>query len=166
MTRHFSKKTSTQARKKGKSSPLQVSKLFGKILPDDFQSRTALINQYQQFFNSMNSDAVFQMVKVVGVESNTLTLSLPSAGLVNYLRLHTQQISREIEHQFGQVMTLKVISSPTGAQNELPRPRLKPAAHFSAEVSDKIKVSAKNIDDEELQQSLLRLAEAIRHKGS
>jgi hypothetical protein len=166
MTRRFYKKSSSRTGKKGNSSPLQVAKLFGKILPDGFQSRTALINQYQQFFNSMDSDAVFQMVKVVSVDANTLTVSLPSAGLVNYLRLHSEQIRREIEHQFGQMMALKIISSPTGAQDQMPRSRLKPAAHFSAEVSDKIKLSAKNIDDEELQQSLLRLAEAIRQKDS
>jgi hypothetical protein len=166
MARRFSKNTSAQASKKVKSSPLQVSKLLGKILPDGFQSKTALINQYQQFFNSLDSDAIFQMVKVVSVEADMLTLSLPSAGLVNYLRLHTQQISRDIEHQFGQVMALKIISSPMGAQTEIPHKGLKPAAHFSAEVSDKIKKSAKNIDDDELRQSLLRLADAIRQKDS
>jgi hypothetical protein len=166
MVSRYTKKTSSQTRKKGKSSPLQVSRLFGKILPDGFQAKTALINQYQHFFNSLDSDAVFQMVRVVSVEANILTVSLPSAGLVNYLRLHTQQISREIEHQFGQLMALKIISSPTGAQNEMPRPRLKPAPHFSAEVSDKIKISAKGIEDDELKQSLLRLAEAIKQKES
>ncbi len=166
MVSRHTKKTPAQARKKGKSSPLQVSRLFGKILPDGFQAKTALINQYQHFFNSLDSDAVFQMVKVVSVEADMLTVSLPSAGLVNYLRMHAQQISKEIEHQFGQVMALKIVTSPMGAQNEMPRSRLKPAAHFSAEVSDKIKISAKNIEDDELKQSLLRLAEAIRQKES
>lgn len=164
MIRRNPKNKPANARKKNKSSPLQVSKLFGKILPEGYQSRTALISQYQHFFDSLDTDAVFQLVKVVSVEANIVTVSLPSAGLVNYLRLHSQQICREIEHQFGQVMALKIISSPEGAQNEQPHPRLKPAPHFSAEVSDKIKTSARNVDDDELRQSLIRLADAIKKK--
>jgi hypothetical protein len=164
MVKHNPENKPAKARKKNKSSPLQVSKLFGKILPEGYQSKTALISQYQHFFNSLDTDAVFQMVKVMSIDANMLTVSLPSAALVNYLRLHSQQICREIEHQFGQVMALRIISSPAGAQNEMPRPRLKPAAHFSEEVSDKIKTSAINLDDDELKQSLLRLADAIKKK--
>lgn len=164
MVSRNTKNASTKGVKKSKSSPLQISRLCAKILPEGYQSKTALINQYQHFFNSLDSDAVFQMVKVVSVEANMLTVSLPSAGLVNYLRLHNQQICKEIEHQFGQVMGLKIISSPSGAYNVAARTRLKPAAHFSAEVSDKIKISARGIEDDELKQSLLRLAEAIKQK--
>ncbi len=166
MSKMKTDKSGTRTAAKAKSSPTAVAQLFGKILPQNYRSRAALINQYQHFFNALESDAVFQMVKVINVEENVLTLSLPSAALMNYLRLHSQQISSQIEEQFGQLMQLKLTTSPAGAQNEQAHVRLKPAAHFSEQVSEQIKRSAKDVDDEELMQSLVNLADAISRKDT
>jgi hypothetical protein len=164
MSRSKTTKVTHNRRAKGKTSPLRVSTMFSKILPSNYGSKSALISQYQHFFNSLESDAVFQMVKVVNVEDNCLTLSLPSAALVNYLRLHSDEISRQIQYQFGHAMALQISASPSGAQADMPHSKLKPAPHFSSEVSEKIKSSARDVDDDELMQSLMDLADAIRQK--
>jgi hypothetical protein len=166
MVKRYTKSKSSSTDSQKNKQPAQVSKLFGKILPANYRAKSALIEQYQQFFKSLDSDAVFQMVSVNNVEADCLTLSLPSAALVNYLRLHSKQIQQQIEHQFGQMMEIKIISMPTGAQSQQAHNRIKPAAHFSAQVSDQIKQSAKNIDDDELMQSLIKLADAIRQKDN
>ena len=109
-----------------------------------------------------DSDAVFQLVRVLNVDNACLTLSVPSPALINYLRLHSEQISRQIEHQFGRSMALKIVAAPAGAQQTLPRSQLKPAPHFSQEVCDQVTKSANNLEDDELRQSLLSLAKAIK----
>lgn len=164
MAKRYHKSNTAVSGARKNSHPSKLSNLFGKILPDNYRAKSAQIEQFQQFFNSLEGDAVFQMVTVVNVEADCLTLAVPSAVLVNYLRLHSQDIKLQLTHQFGRTLEIKIITMPAGAQAQAPHQRLKPAAHFSAQVCDQIKQSAKNVDDAELMQSLLNLADAIRQK--
>ena len=164
MTKIKSTSARDNTKAKKNSAPRSVAQLCGAILPENFRSRSALISQFQHFFNGLESDAVFQMVKVLNVENNVLTLALPSPALLNYLRLHSQELRVKIEEQFGQVMQLKFTIMPSGSYTFKDQDRLPPATHFSAEVSNKIKRSAQDVDDDELMQSLMDLADAIRRR--
>lgn len=145
-----------------KQVPVPLSSLFSKLLPSDFRQKTATINQYQQFFNSQTSDAVYQMVQVMNVSEDSITLAVPSSALVNYLRLHSLEIRQQISDQFGRVLDLKIVAQPQSMTADGQKNALKPARHFSPSVCDQLKKSAASLDDDELRAALISLSQAIR----
>lgn len=149
--------------RRNKHYPVAVSKLFGKLLPDNYRQKTATIHHYQQFFNSQSSDAVFQMVQVMNVNDDCITLAVPSSALVNYLRLHSSEIRQQIFEQFDRMLALNIIAepqlmSPAEQKNQLP-----PAKHFSRSVCDQLKKSAASVDDDKLKAALVSLSKTIRN---
>jgi len=154
------KTVSTNNRKTHK--PVKVSSLFGKLLPQDYRQKSALINQFQHFFDQQKSDAVFQMVKVMNVTEHQLVLAVPSPALVNYLRLHSQQIKAQIAELFGQHLELKIMAQPESLVGDSEPPEKKGLKHFSESVTRQIKKSSASVDDEELRQAMISLAEAIK----
>jgi hypothetical protein len=145
-----------------KHSPVPVSSLFGKLLPDNFQQKSATIQQYQQFFYSRTGDAIYQMVEVMNVTDSTLTLAVPSPGLVNYLRLHSLDLRQQISEQFGVLLELKIVAQPGSLEPDDQRNALKPARHFSRDVCEKLRKSASSVDDEALRAALISLSRAIK----
>lgn len=143
---------------------MPVSSLFSRLLPDEFQRKRATIQQYQQFFYSIDTDAVFQMVEVMNVTADTLTVAVPSSALVNYLRLHSPEIRQQIFEQFHHSLELKIIARPDSMCLEDEKIKLKPAKHFSRSISDQVKKSASMVDDEDLQSALVSLSKAIREE--
>lgn len=149
--------------RRNKHYPVPLSSLFGKVLPENFRQKSATIHQYQQFFNSLESDAVFQMVEVINVTDEHLSLAVPSPSLVNYLRLHSQQLRQQIEEQFGLDLELifKVLPESISPKREIKK--MPSARHFSASVSDQIKKSSSGLDDEELRNAMISLADTIKN---
>lgn len=147
-----------------KHYPVPVSRLFGKLLPDNFRQKSATIQQYQQFFKSQTSDAVYQMVQVMNVTDDAITLAVPSSALVNYLRLHSAEIRNQILEQFHKSLELKVIADPTSMSPADEKSPLKPAKHFSQSVCDQLKKSAASVDDDELRSALESLSKTIREE--
>ncbi len=139
-----------------------MGSLFGKLLPKDFKQKSATINQYQHFFQSQTSDAVYQMVDVLNVTQDCLTVSVPSPALLNYLRLHSQQIRDLISEQFGHYPQLKIKVIPETPDPDGSGKDLKPARHFSPAVCDQIIKSAGGLQDEELREAMISLANTIK----
>lgn len=140
--------------------PQPLKKLFGKVLPHNYAEKYALIHQYQQFFHEQQNDAVFQLVKVMNVTSNSITVSVPSPALVTYLRLHSQQLDESIQQQFGQHMELIIKAVP---ESDKPKTvKLEPARHCSEQVSEQVRKSSSSLEHEELKQAMIRLAKAIK----
>ena len=150
---------------RGRKQPVRLSSLFNKALPENFRSRGAEIQHYQAFFESRSGDAVFQMVRVMNVTEDTLSLSVPSPALVNYLRLHTQEIRQQITEQFGKQLELKIVASPDSGSEESSSIKLKPARHFDQQVCDRLQRSAAGVDDDNLRQALIALSKSIRKKS-
>lgn len=141
-----------------------MSSLFRKLLPDNFRQKNVTIQQYQQFFHSQSSDAVFQMVQVMNVSDDRITLAVPSSALANYLRLHSVEIRQQIAEQFNQSLELKIIAQPESMSPEEKSSKLKPVKHFSQTVCDQVKKSASSVDDDALKAALVSLSKSIREK--
>lgn len=142
---------------------MPVAKLFRKLLPEDFQRKSATIQQYQQFFKSQTGDAVYQMVEVINVTEVTITLAVPSPALVNYLRLHSVEIRQQIAEQFGCDIDIKVIAQPQSLSAEDQKKSLKPARHFSRDVCERLKKSAASVEDDALRAALISLSTTIKN---
>lgn len=141
---------------------MRVTKLFKGLLPEGFQQKRSLIQQYQHFFKSQQSDAVFQMVQVVNVTDRYLHVSVPNPALATYLRLHSEQIQQKMRHNFGSILELKVSARPEDMRNYEHKQKLPPARHFSKKVCDRINNSVESIDDEALKAALISLSKTIR----
>jgi len=117
----------------------------------------------QAFFDTLENDPVFQQVRVLRVESDQVTLGLPSPALANYLRLYSRELARQIGDQFGHHYDLRIVVAPEAFyQSTEQGSRLAPAGRFSEEVCTRIKSSAEAIEDDELKRSLLALARRIQ----
>lgn len=148
------------ARRKNKK-PVRLAALFKGLLPENFQQQRALIQQYQYFFQAQESDVVFQMVTVVNVTDRYLHVSVPNPALANYLRLHSQQIQQQIQHDFGLGLELKISARPENMHNSEHQQKLPPARHFSKTVCDQIKHSADSLEDDALKAALKSLSKTI-----
>ena len=148
---------------KTKKSPLPVRALFRRLLPENFLQKRALIQHYQQFFESQASDAVFQMVTVVNVTEQYLHVSLPNPTLASYFRLHGEQVKQLIRDQFGVELQIKISVRPE-VESEAGLSSLSTLPHFSASVCEQINNSADAVEDDELKQALKSLSRTLRHK--
>ncbi len=144
--------------------PVKLSSMFGKLLPEDYRHKRAMIDQYQHFFNEQTSDAVFQMVEVMNVTDQYLVLAVPSPALVNYLRLHSLQIKTQIAELFGQNLELKIHAQPGSAIQNASEEHKQGLRHFSEPVTSQIKKSAASVEDEALREAMIALSEAIKNK--
>jgi hypothetical protein len=143
--------------------PRRVSELCKDLLPADFRQRRSRIDQYQHFFKSLESDAVFAMVEVINVSDDLLTLALPSSALVNYLRLHQEYLTAAIEQQFGHTPALKMIVAPGGRpESGDGRGSLAHANPVSQRARDQIRAGADLVEDEELRDALHSLAKHLK----
>jgi sugar-specific transcriptional regulator TrmB len=136
--------------------------LCKRLLPQDYRHKSAEIRRYQLFFQQQSSDAVFQMVEVINVSEREIVLAVPSPVLVNYLRLHMNQIQQQIQEQFGQSPAIKVVAMPDSnikADADIQRKGVK---HFSNDVSERMQKSVTAIDDDKLREAMQALARAIR----
>jgi hypothetical protein len=149
-------------RRRDGSGMRPVRSLFGDILPEGYGRKTAEIQRFQAFFDSLDDDPVYAYVQVLSVQDGCLTIAVPSPGLVNYLRLHTVELNARIKQQFGHNLTLKMIVQPGGRALGAEKARSQPAQHFSSQVAERVGKSAAGIDDEKLREALMRLAQTIK----
>ncbi len=144
-----------------KKFPTKVSKLFSKILPEDYRLKTSRINQFQHFFQLQQSDAVFAMVNVLNVSDKVLSVGVPNSALATYLRLHSEQIKQDILNNFNENLDLKIITVPEN--NSIDETKVKtPAEHYPKSVCDQIQTSAESIQDSSLKEALLSLSKTLR----
>ena len=102
------------------------------------------------------------MVTVVNVDPEEVTLSLPSAALANYLRLHLPGLNQEIAHQFGVSPKIHVLTRPQNRVVDNPAANSGQPRRRDNPVSEKARLrvgsTAGLVDDEELGAALNRLA--------
>lgn len=141
--------------------PVRLSALIRGVLPAEYQSRDASIQQLQAFFDTHAADAVFSMVRVINVTESTLTLAVPSPALVNYLRLHTQELREQIAEQFGRDLSLKIVAQPDAMRTGQSKPARQPLHRVDDAISEQINRSAATVEDETLREALLKLSRSI-----
>jgi len=147
---------------KRNNKALPVSELFKQHLPQDFSRKRAQIEQFQAFFATRDSDAVFQMVTVNNVTASELSLTLPSAALASYLRLHAEQLRQQIREMFGVELSIKISTRPdvqSAAHDGNRKKRL--AADISSASCDQMTSSAEFVDDERLRNALKSLSKTL-----
>ncbi len=140
--------------------PVQIARLLKNQLPEEFALKRGLLLQYQQFFLSQESDAIFKMVKVTNVTDQFLHVTVPNSALSAYLRLHSDQIRQLILQNFGVTLTLKISTQPessTTADHKhndwLPE--------ISQASCDQIVNAADYVDDEGLSNALKSLSKTL-----
>ena len=147
---------------KRNNKALPVSELFKRHLPQGFSRKRAQIEQFQAFFATRDSDAVFQMVTVNNVTATELSLTLPGAALASYLRLHAEQLREEILEMFGVELSIKISTRPDAqsAAHDANRKKLL-AADISSASCDQMTSSADFVDDERLKNALKSLSRTL-----
>ncbi len=138
-----------------------MATMFGDLLPPDYASKRAEIDQLQMFFNTQQSDAVFQMVTVLNVTDDYLHVSLPNATLSAYLRLHTEQIRQMLKDYFQLDVALKISTQPEAAHAETSRSQSDFGADISPATSEKMQKMAQDIDDETLRKAMQSLSKTL-----
>ena len=148
------------ARKKNKK-PVQVASLFKGLLPEGYLQKNAQIQQYQYFFESQESDAVFQMVKVTNVTDQYLNVTLPNATLSSYLRLHGEQIRQLVMENFGVDLILKISTRPE-ISNQLEDREIQDwLPDISRSSCDQITNAADYVEDDDLKNALKSLSKTL-----
>ncbi len=148
------------------SRPRPVSSLFGRLLPPDFARQRVLIEQYQQFFNSLDSDPAFALVQVLHVRERELAVALPSPAHAAWLRRNQPQLEQAIQEQFGQRLSLNIRVDPELMTPRKVAPGLPPARPVRRETAERIERSAAAIDDEALSRALKSLARTLKNNTS
>ncbi len=151
-------------RRKGRGAR-PLASLFEDILPRDFSRQRVLIEQYQQFFNQLDSEVFFQAVRVQHVGEEELSVALPSPAYANRLRQHQPALEQALAEQFGRRLRLRIrvdpsLMTPPDKPQHMPPPRLP-----SEQTRQRIASSARSLEDEELSRALHRLAETLGKKG-
>ena len=147
--------------RKRNKKPVQVARLFKGLLPEDYAQKRALIQQYQQFFESQESDAVFQMVKVTNVTDDYLNVTLPNAALSSYLRLHGEQIRQSILESFGVELTLKISTRPESFTQTEQKHNEDWLPEISRSSCDQIVNAAEYVEGDELKDALKSLSKTL-----
>lgn len=143
------------------NKPVPVSELFRNHLPQGFVQKRAQIEQFQSFFATRESDAVFQMVTVSNVSATELSLTMPGAALASYLRLHTEQLRAEIYEMFGVELNIKISSRPEAPALDS-HPHKKPlAADISSASCAQMTAGAEFVQDERLKNALKSLSQTL-----
>ena len=144
---------------------MQVASLFKGLLPEGYLQKNAVVQQYQYFFESLESDAVFQMVKVTNVTDQYLNVTLPNATLSSYLRLHGEQIRQLISENFGVDLILKISTRPEVSK----RPEAIKNQDWLPDISksscDQITNAAEYVEDDELKKALKSLSRTLSKKS-
>lgn len=150
--------------RKRAQKPVQVSRLFKGLLPENFPQKRAQIQQYQHFFESIESDAVFQMVRVNNVTHEFVSITLPNAALSSYLRLHSQQIKQLIQQYFGVDLDLKISTRPDTSQPEQEKHHKDWLPDISQSSCAQINTAAEHVEGEALKQALQSLSATLSGK--
>ncbi len=156
------RKSKSEGARHKPNRPQPVKGYLAGILPQDFRHKQAEIGHYQQFFQSLSSDPVYQSVRVLNVSNDEISLALPSPALANYLRLHSVEIRQLLIDQFGHDLKLRIQARPVDTAYPRSASRLPPAEHFPAKVCDQVRASAAGLEDEDLKQALLSLADRMQ----
>ena len=139
-----------------------VGRLFADLLPEDFTRQRVLIEQYQQFFNQLESDPVLSAVRVLHVGEPVLSLAVPSPAHGTWLRQHRRELEQALSEQFGKPCELRVRVDPAMMTPTKPPPRVTPAQPVSVQTVERIERSARSLGDDALGQSMRRLAESLK----
>ncbi len=150
---------------KRNKKPVQVAKLFKSLLPEGYAQKRAEIQQFQHFFESQQSDAVFQMVQVTNVTDQQLSVSLPNAALSSYLRLHSEQIHQLIKENFAVDLILNISTRPDLLNQHEPEVKQDWLPEISKSSCDQITHAADFVEDEALKEALKSLSKTLS-KGS
>ncbi len=147
-------------RKKNKK-PVQVARLFKGLLPEGYMQKRSQIQQYQHFFESQDSDPIFQMVRVTNVTDQYINVTLANSALSSYLRLHGDQIRQLILQNFGVELTLKISTQPESFK----QPEQKHKEDWLPEISkaccEQITDAADYVEDDDLKNALKSLSRTL-----
>ncbi len=139
-----------------------VGSLFADLLPEDFTRQRVLIEQYQQFFNQLESDPVLSAVRVLHVGEPVLSLAVPSPAQGGWLRQHRRELEQALSEQFGKHHELNVRVDPAMMTPAKPAPRMTAAQPVSEQTVERIERSARSLGDDALGQAMRRLAESLK----
>jgi len=142
-----------------------LSSLFEGILPRDFARQRVLIEQYQQFFNHLDSGPAFQAVRVQHVGEDELSVALPSPAYATWLRQHQQALEQALAEQFGRRLRLRIMTDPALMTPLAEAERMPPPRPVSEETRRRIASSARSLEDEDLSRAMSRLAESLGKRG-
>ncbi len=140
----------------------QISRLCRSVLPAEFEQVTRLGPGIQRFLEQNLPEAVNQSVTLLTINQDEIVVAANSPMVANYLRLHSKEIEQQLHETFKLEQALKFRTIPDSLlkldNNEYQRQ----PGQVSAESIEAITRSAEWIEDEQLKEAMLSLAESLK----
>jgi hypothetical protein len=140
----------------------KLGQLCQSILPAEFDQLSRLSPKIQKFLEENLPETVSQSVTLLIISQQEIVIAGNSPMVANYLRLHSSEIQQQIRETFNMEQPLKFCSMPDSllkpGSRDIP---VKPESVSPAAI-ESIASNAEWIEDENLKQALLSLAESLR----
>lgn len=138
-----------------------MSRLCQAVLPPGFEQARRQLPQIQDFLEENLPEAVRQSVTLLSVTDDHIVIAANTPMVTNYLRLHAAEIQQQLRETFRLEQPLKFRTIPDAMfQRRQYRSPLPPRT-VSSEAVAAIRLNAQWIEDDELRNAMLALADSL-----
>ena len=138
-----------------------ISRLCQSVLPAEFEQARRLLPQIQTFLEQNLPEAVRQSVTVLTVTDAQIVLAANTPMVANYLRLHSVEIQQQLRETLQLQQPIKFRTVPDALLQPRENKPLQAARKVSDESVAAIRLNAGWIEDDDLRQALLSLADSL-----
>jgi hypothetical protein len=138
-----------------------ISTLCQSVLPDEFEQVRRQLPEIQRFLEENLPEAVKDSVTVLAVNAEQIVIAAKTPVVANYLRLHSPEIQQQLRETFQLQQSLKFRSIPDDLLHPRAQVSLQAARKVSEESVAAIRRNAGWIEDDDLRQALLSLADSL-----
>ena len=132
------------------------------ILPANYHQIKDKTTRIQSFFEEQLPNSISQRIQVINTTESEIVVAVDDAAITNYLRLHQRELQQQLFETFSTWKTLKFKTMPEAVLNPDIRRAFRPPEQVSGETVETIKRSANFVEDSDLKQALLALAERLK----
>ncbi len=140
-----------------------ISRLCRSVLPPGFEQLSRLAPEIQTFLEQNLPETVNQSVTLLSISQDEIVIAANTPLVANYLRLHSREIGQQLRETFKLEQRLKFRTVPDSLlrldRNEQ---RQQAPRQVSAESVESLKRNALWIEDEDLREAMLSLAESLK----
>ena len=131
------------------------------VLPQDFDQVSRVTGRCQKTLQSSLPDGVGNMVQVLTVHSNVVSVAANSPVVANYLRLHIDSLQKTLSSVVGPAVKIEIKTRPASlSQVALPDKPRQPKS-VSPSTASRLSSSAESIEDDALRAAMQSLAKTL-----
>lgn len=142
----------------------RMDELCRAVLPPGYQRVRRQGSKLQKFLEQNLPEPVNRCVTLLTLNDEEIVIAAASPTVVNFLRLHGNEIQQQLRETFNLRQRLRFRTLPDSLLRPRQRAGAGPPRQASAESIDAIRRNAQWIEDENLKSALLDLAESLGSK--